>query len=124
MNILKEKLNESKFDNNYSKNIISAEKHFLKLFEVCNNSWHHSWGSYLFDGYSYQYCIDTYDKQKLLFDKIVLISNGDVKSGQSENFNFTPIINDLSNNFKNIFCAGNTFNQIQYQHLNRIQNSR
>ena len=70
MNILKEKLNESKFNNNYSKNIISAENHFLKLLEVCNNSWHHSWGSYLFDGLNYHYCIDTYDKQKLLFDKI------------------------------------------------------
>lgn len=70
MNVLKEKLEELKFNNNYSENIISAEKHFLKLFEVCNNSWHHPWGSYLFDGHSYQYCIDTYDKQKLLFDKI------------------------------------------------------
>ena len=36
------------------------------------------------------------------FNKIILISTGDVLSGQALNFDFAPIINNLSENFKNI----------------------
>ena len=36
------------------------------------------------------------------FDKIILISNGQVESGQSENFDFEPIIKDLASQNNNI----------------------
>ena len=36
------------------------------------------------------------------FKKIILISTGDVLSGQALNFNFTPIIDNLSENFKDV----------------------
>lgn len=46
--------------------------------------------------------VDTIKELKLLYNKIVLISNGNVKSNQSENFDFTPIINQLSNDYSDI----------------------
>jgi hypothetical protein len=35
------------------------------------------------------------------FEKLILISNGDVESGQAYNFNFEPVIDKLSNMFDN-----------------------
>jgi hypothetical protein len=45
---------------------------------------------------------EVFDTYKSNFEKIILISNGDVYSGQSYNFDFTEIIKKLSINNKNI----------------------
>ena len=70
MQNLKKKLNESLFNNEYSKNIIEAEVHFKNIYKECGNKFLKNCGSYLIDGQSYNYCIDFYPKQKFLFDII------------------------------------------------------
>jgi hypothetical protein len=40
---------------------------------------------------------------KLKYDKIILVCDGDVRSGQSENFNFSDILLELSTKYKNYF---------------------
>ena len=68
MNLLKERLSEQQFDNEFSRVLIDAECHFLNLHKRHGGKWHMGWGAYLFDGRTYEYCIDMYDKQKLLYE--------------------------------------------------------
>ena len=48
---------------------MGAEKHFKNIFKVCSFKFEKGCGSYLFDGSTYKYQIDTYLKQKLLYEK-------------------------------------------------------
>lgn len=68
MKLLKEKLNETKYNNEFSQVLAGAEEHFYNLHETHNKKWIDGWGAYLFDGRTYEYCIDMYDKQKLLYE--------------------------------------------------------
>lgn len=45
---------------------------------------------------------------KKKFDKIILISTGDVLSGQSHNFNFSEVINKISKEYENILIITTT----------------
>jgi predicted O-methyltransferase YrrM len=68
MENLKNKKDEEFYNCEYTDKILSAKEHFDNLYKVCNGSFVDSWGSYLFNGREYQYDIDTFEKQKLLFD--------------------------------------------------------
>lgn len=68
MHLLKERLSEEKYNNEFSRVLIAAEKHFYNLHEQHNKTWTKNWGGYLFDGKTYEYCIDMYDKQKLIYE--------------------------------------------------------
>lgn len=51
---------------------------------------------------------------KTKFDKIILMCDGGVRSGQSENFDFTPIITKLADKYKNylFISTNNNFNTV------------
>ena len=68
MDILKKKITEKDYNNEFSHKLIAVEKHFNKIHELCNG-FLKGCGSYLFDGYNYEYFIDTYPKQKILYEK-------------------------------------------------------
>ena len=68
MKTLKERINESQYNNEFSKILINAEHHFYNLHERHNKKWFKGWGGYLFDGQTYEYCIDMYEKQKLIYE--------------------------------------------------------
>jgi hypothetical protein len=75
MKSLKDKLSESPFNNEFSVKLIAAEHHFLNIFKECQNRFEKGTGSYLFDGKIYEYCIDMYFKQKLLYEASSKASN-------------------------------------------------
>lgn len=52
------------------------------------------------------------DSFKLKFNKIILFCDGNVRSGQSEIFDFSPIIHNLANKYKNylFISTNNVFN--------------
>jgi hypothetical protein len=68
MKSLQERIDEAHFANEFSQTLLNAEEHFFNLHERHGKKWHLNWGGYLFDGKSYEYCIDMYDKQKLIYD--------------------------------------------------------
>ena len=68
MNILKKKIDEKDYNNEFSHKLIAAEKHFYKIHELCNGFWK-GCGSYLFNGEKYEYFIGMYPKQKILYEK-------------------------------------------------------
>lgn len=69
MDSLKKKIHEKEYNNEFSKNLLKFENHFHNIFLACNNSFQMGCGSYLFDGQNYKYQIETYNKQKILFEK-------------------------------------------------------
>ncbi len=69
MKTLKKKINQIRYKNNFSLKLLSSEKHFQNIFKVCSSKFEKGCGSYLFNGKTYNYQIDTYLKQKLLFEK-------------------------------------------------------
>jgi hypothetical protein len=68
MESLKKHINDSKYNNDFSFRLIEAEEIFFGLHESHGKKWHRNWGGYLFNGRKYEYCIDMYDKQKLLYE--------------------------------------------------------
>lgn len=52
------------------KDVNLIKLHFQKIFSVCGNKFEKGNGSYLFDGFNYQYTEDIYKKQSLLFNKV------------------------------------------------------
>ena len=54
-----------------SKDLEIIKLHFFKIFEECSNQFEKGNGSYLFDGYNYQYLKENYPKQELLFNKVI-----------------------------------------------------
>ena len=69
MDILKAKLNDLDFNNDYTHKLLGAENHFNNIYKVCGNEQRFGCGSYLITGTEYKYNIANYQKQKLLFDK-------------------------------------------------------
>ena len=68
MKILESKLQELKYDNDFTRELIKYQKLFGEIYQVCGNGFSSKIGSYLFNGKEYKYYINMYDKQKLLFD--------------------------------------------------------
>ena len=69
MDILRKKIKDKEYNNNFSYQLLESEKHFNNIYKECSYSFKKEYGSYLFDGKKYQYTIDFYPKQKLLFEK-------------------------------------------------------
>ena len=69
MDILRKKIKDKEYNNNFSYQLLESEKHFNNIYKECSYSFKKEIGSYLFDGKKYQYTIDFYPKQKLLFEK-------------------------------------------------------
>ena len=69
MDKLKKVIENQKFNNEFSHKLLDFEYHFKKIFEISSFTFEKNCGSYLFDGLSYEYQIETYEKQKLLYEK-------------------------------------------------------
>ena len=54
--------------NDFSHKLINSENIFNEIYESCGNKFDNGCGSYLFDGQNYEYFIQLYPKQKLLYD--------------------------------------------------------
>lgn len=63
-------LNKPNYDKSFIKKLLDSEIIFNEILEVCNNSWDTGSGSYLFEGHVYEYSIDMFDKQLLLYEKV------------------------------------------------------
>lgn len=70
MEILKSQIHKDIYNNDFSKKLIESQNHFDNLYKVCGNKFLQNCGSYLINGITYDYYIDHYPKQKLLFDLI------------------------------------------------------
>jgi hypothetical protein len=68
MKNLRDQISQTPYNNEFSSKLIAAEHHFLNIFKECQNTFEKGTGSYLFDGKIYEYCIDMYLKQKLLYE--------------------------------------------------------
>lgn len=68
MKILESKLQDPKYDNTFTRELIKYQELFKEIYQVCGNRFSSKIGSYLFNGKEYRYYINMYDKQKLLFD--------------------------------------------------------
>jgi len=66
---LKKLIHSSEYNNEFSQKLLSFENYFTDIYKVCKNSFERGCGSYLFDGQNYKYQIETYQKQKLLYEK-------------------------------------------------------
>ena len=66
---LKNKITQKKFDNEFSRKLIDAEIIFNKIYNICGNEMTYGCGSYLISSKKYEYSINMYEKQKLLYDK-------------------------------------------------------
>ena len=66
---LKKKLLEKKYNNDFSRKLIEAEEIFNSIFEVCGNKMEYGCGSYLIGSQKYEYAINMYDKQKLIYER-------------------------------------------------------
>jgi len=66
---LKKLIHSSEYNNEFSQKLLSFENYFTDIYKVCKNSFEIGCGSYLFDGQNYKYQIETYQKQKLLYEK-------------------------------------------------------
>ena len=54
-----------------NKDLKTIKNHFEKIFSFCGNQFEKGNGSYLFDGFTYKYTDDVYQKQSLLFNKVI-----------------------------------------------------
>ncbi len=68
MDQLKKNINLNNFNNEFSKILLDSENIFFDIYEHCNFEFDLNCGSYLFDGKNYEYSLEMYDKQKLLFE--------------------------------------------------------
>lgn len=56
------------YNNDFTRKLVNQQTTFDDILLACGNKWDVGCGSYLFDGRDYTYCLDTYPKQKLLYD--------------------------------------------------------
>ena len=75
MDNLRNKIKEDKFNNDFSYKLLDSEKHFNNIYKECSYTFEKGCGSYLFDGKNYQYLIEAYPKQKLLYEKSKIKEN-------------------------------------------------
>lgn len=66
MNQLRNVLNY--WNSEFSHKLIESEHIFNEIYDNCSNTFDKGCGSYLFDGQKYEYFVQLYAKQKLLYD--------------------------------------------------------
>ena len=69
MKKLKSRISEHKYNNEFSNKILMAEGIFNEIYSICGHTMEYGCGSYLIGPDKYEYSIDMYPKQKLLYDK-------------------------------------------------------
>ena len=69
------KLSKDEFNNEFSKKLIKSENIFNEIFKVCGNEMDYGCGSYLTNAHKYEYSINMYEKQKLLYEKTKKINS-------------------------------------------------
>lgn len=65
---LKTNINSNHYNNEFSKALLDSENIFFDIYKHCNFEFDLNCGSYLFDGKNYEYSLEMYDKQKLLYE--------------------------------------------------------
>lgn len=68
MDQLKKNIELEKYNNEFSKALLNSENIFFDIYKKCNYEFDLNCGSYLFDGKNYEYSLEMYNKQKLLFE--------------------------------------------------------
>tara|TARA_B100000787_G_scaffold165376_1_gene149174 strand:- start:1345 stop:2136 length:792 start_codon:yes stop_codon:yes gene_type:complete len=68
MKTLQEELKKNNHKNDFTLKLIDSEIHFQNILKECNYEFEYGTGSYLFEGKKYEYSIEMYPKQKLLYD--------------------------------------------------------
>jgi hypothetical protein len=64
------RIEDSKYNNEFTKKLIENSYLFDDIYKVCGNTFSRKIGSYLFNGKTYEYYFGMYDKQKLIFEKV------------------------------------------------------
>ena len=59
-----------KHNTEYTNRLWENRHIFFEIYEVCGNKFHTGCGSYLFDGQTYKYSLETYTKQELLYNSV------------------------------------------------------
>lgn len=57
------------YDSSFVQKLLESEIIFNEILSSCNNSWSFGTGSYLFEGQKYEYSLDMFEKQFLLYSK-------------------------------------------------------
>lgn len=70
MQKLKNLENDQNFDQSLVKKLLHSEIIFNEILNACGNTWNRGSGSYLFEGQNYEYSLDMFDKQFLLYEKV------------------------------------------------------
>ncbi len=72
---LKNKITNKDYDNEFSKKLLEAEPIFDEIYKVCGNQMEYGCGSYLTHSQKYEYSIEMYPKQKLIFEKTTNVNS-------------------------------------------------
>jgi hypothetical protein len=68
MKILNGEIKKNNYKNEFTFKLIESEIHFQNILKECKYEFEYGTGSYLFEGKKYEYSIEMYPKQKLLYD--------------------------------------------------------
>ncbi len=75
MQELRYRLSEKQFNNEFSRKLLESENIFNEIYEICDNEMELGCGSYLIGDKKYEYSINMYQKQKLIYDKSKNVSS-------------------------------------------------
>jgi len=68
MKTLNTLINNPDFDKEFINKLLESENIFNEILKACNNKWAFGCGSYLFEGTTYDYSVDMFKKQFLLYE--------------------------------------------------------
>ena len=63
------KLKQIQNNQEFNNALLNSEVIFNDILNACNNQWMSGCGSYLFEGHIYEYNLEMYDKQLLIYNK-------------------------------------------------------
>ena len=70
MQKLKNLENKQNYNLSFVEKLLDSEIIFNEILNACNNTWSFGTGSYLFEGQVYEYSLDMFEKQFLLYEKV------------------------------------------------------
>ena len=65
----------NKYNTEFTNKLLENKNIFYEIYEACGYKFEKGWGSYLFDGQTYNYCDLMYEKQELLFNSMKTVKN-------------------------------------------------
>mgnify|MGYP001168189136 CR=1 FL=1 len=102
----------------FSLKLLNAERHFNNIYKVCSFKFEKGCGSYLFNGKTYDYQIETYAKQKLLFEKSKNINTCIMSYSAKFASGFYSPFRDALGNLKNLGKTDKKTYQIDFRNQN------